>query len=201
MSNAKEVSCKIPEKAFKLLQIIVITVIAVSAVTAIILAVVIKFAENAYNNVYDPAKDVGSTWVSEDGRLSFSACNEITFWMEDGKRIESTDKALHGSIEIDGETVEISGIRIDEKMVAGNVRLEGYRQDADGYSQYYIEFNADNINNEDSQVTIEGSNIPGYEKGTQISLRKTVSQNPDDERFTFYVDMDEIIERYAEENT
>lgn len=179
-----------------------LTVMALLIVTAVIFVVAVKYSENVYYNTYDPAEDVGSTWISEDGRLSFSACNEITFWTEGGERIiESKDKALHGSVEINGETVEISGRRLDEKMVAGNVFLEGYRQEADGYSRYYIEFNADNINSEDSKVTIASSNIPGYDEGMQISLSKTVSQNPNDESFTVYVDMDELIDRYAKKNT
>lgn len=182
--------------------IAVLTVIALLIVIAVIFAVAVKYSENIYYNTYDPTEDIGSTWVSEDGRLNFSACNEITFWTEGNERIiESKDKALHGSVEINGETVEISGRRLDEKMVAGNVFLEGYRQEADGYSRYYIEFNADNINSENSQVTIANSNIPGYKEGTQISLSKTVSQNPNDESFTVYVDMDELIDRYAKKNT
>jgi len=193
MSNAKEASCKILEKTLKILQVIVITAIVVSAVAAVILVVAVKYSESVYYNTYDPAEDIGSTWVSEDGRLSFSACNEITFWTEGNERIESADKALHGSVEIDSVSVEISGKRLDHKMTAGNVLLEGYRQEDGGYSRYYIEFNADKINSEDSQVTIASSNIPGYEEGTQISLSKTVSQNLNDEQFTFYVDMDELI--------
>lgn len=193
MSNAKEASCKILEKTLKILQVIVITSIVVSAVAAVILVVAVKYSESVYYNTYNPAEDIGSTWVSEDGRLSFSACNEITFWTEGNERIESVGKALHGSVEIDSVSVEISGKRLDHKMTAGNVLLEGYRQEDGGYSRYYIEFNADKINSEDSQVTIASSNIPGYEEGTQISLSKTVSQNLNDEQFTFYVDMDELI--------
>ena len=186
MSNAKEASCKILEKTLKILQVIVITAIVVSAVAAVILVVAVKYSESVYYNTYNPAEDIGSTWVSDDGRLSFSACNEITFWTEGNERIESAGKALHGSVEIDC-------VRLDHKMTAGNVLLEGYRQEEGGYSRYYIEFNADKINSEDSQVTIASSNIPGYEEGTQISLSKTVSQNLNDEQFTFYVDMDELI--------
>lgn len=193
MSNAKEASCKILEKTLKILQVIVITAIVVSAVAAVILVVAVKYSESVYYNTYNPAEDIGSTWVSEDGRLSFSACNEITFWTEGNERIESAGKALHGSVEIDSVSVEISGKRLDRKMTAGNVLLEGYRQEEGGYSRYYIEFNADKINSEDSQVTIASSNIPGYEEGTQIRLSKTVSQNLNDEQFTFYVDMDELI--------
>lgn len=202
MSKGKEAFCKIPEKVLKILQVIVITAIVVSAVTAVIFVVAIKFAENVYNNAYNPAEDIGSSWVSQDGRLNFSACNQINFWTQGGERIiDSTDKALHGSVKIDGETVEISGGRVDEKMVAGNVFLEGYRQEDGRYLRYYIEFNADNIDSEDSQVTIASSNIPGYKEGTQINFRKTVFQNPNDEKFTFYVDLNELVDRCAEENT
>ncbi len=202
MSNTYDRSFNILNRALKAIMIVVLIVMALSVLTTVIFVVAVKYSENVYYNTYDPAEDVGSTWISEDGRLSFSACNEIVFWTEGNERIiESEDKALHGSIEINGETVEISGRRLDEKMAAGNVFLEGYRQEADGYSRYYIEFNADNINSHDSQVTIASSNIPGYEDGTQISLSKTVSQNPSDDSFTVYVDMDELIERYANENT